>query len=69
MPLYEYECDQCGESFELIVPMSEKDNPTECPLCHDAHTRRKISAIASRFGLEGSSQYSASSCGSPGGFS
>ncbi len=69
MPLYEYECEQCGESFEIIVPMSEKDDAKECPRCHGAHTQRKVSAIASRFGLDGGSQYSASSCGSPGGFS
>lgn len=68
MPLYEYECDHCGESFELIVPMSEKDNARECPQCHQADTHRKISSIASLFGFDSGGSSSASSCGSSGGF-
>ena len=69
MPLYEYECNRCGETFELIVPISEKDNAKECPQCHSAETNRKISVIASRFGLDGGSLSSSTSCGSSGGFS
>ncbi|MGV3519090.1 FmdB family zinc ribbon protein [Luteitalea sp.] len=32
MPLYEYECDNCGHRFEVIQKFS--DSPiTECPKC------------------------------------
>ena len=26
MPIYEYECDQCGESFEKMVPALHEKN-------------------------------------------
>src|SRR5262245_30172788 len=35
MPLYEYECDQCGHRFEVIQKFS--DAPVEkCPVCGGA---------------------------------
>jgi putative FmdB family regulatory protein len=35
MPLYEYQCDQCGRRFEIIQKMS--DAPAEkCPTCGGA---------------------------------
>ena len=42
MPLYEYQCKECGHSFEEIVPYSDREKPTqqECPSC------KKIGAIA-----------------------
>jgi len=31
MPLYDYECNECGEQFEKIV--SSRDSEVFCPLC------------------------------------
>jgi len=33
MAIYEYECCQCGEKFELRRMMSEKDEDVTCPRC------------------------------------
>ena len=48
MPLFDYECIQCGHTFELIQS-SDKDNP-ECEKCR-GETRRLISK--SSFRLKG----------------
>lgn len=45
MPLYEYVCPGCGESFEKRVPVAEADQ-TACPNCGSQHTNRRLSRIA-----------------------
>ena len=32
MPLYEYQCDACGHTFEVIQKMSDAP-PAKCPVC------------------------------------
>lgn len=34
MPLYEYRCRTCDETFERRRPMSEASDPAECPSGH-----------------------------------
>jgi len=69
MPIYEYECRECGEPFEKMVRFSEADLLPACPKCASNDTRKKISAVAS-FGVSGYGvlDSSSSSCGSSGGF-
>jgi putative FmdB family regulatory protein len=69
MPIYEYECPECGESFEKMVRFSEADQIPACPKCESIATRKKISAVFS-FGASGLGTISSSgsSCGSQGGF-
>jgi putative FmdB family regulatory protein len=70
MPLYEYRCNKCGESFELMVRFSEADRTQVCPKCESSNTQRKLSMVAStRSGSSDSYASSSSSCGSSGGFS
>lgn len=45
MPLYEYVCLGCGESFEKRVPVAEADQAA-CPHCGNQHTNRRLSRIA-----------------------
>ena len=70
MPIYEYECNQCGKSFEKMVRFSEADQIPACPKCENKDTHKKISIVvsfgSSSFGALGPSS---SSCGSSGGFS
>lgn len=66
MPIYEYQCENCGATFEKIVRLSEKDNSVECPECHSALTDRKVSAVAS---CGGSFDTGGGSCSSTSGFS
>ena len=68
MPLYEYECNTCGEEFEQVVKFSEADANPACPACQGEDTRKKISAFASLAAfLTGSG--GDSSCSPRGGFS
>jgi putative FmdB family regulatory protein len=48
MPLYEYECDACGQRFELIRKFSESELDT-CTLCGKGPVRRLLSSPAIQF--------------------
>lgn len=45
MPLYEYRCKTCDETFEVRRPMSEAGAPAECAAGHPAV--RLLSVFAS----------------------
>ena len=47
MPLYEYECAQCGERVEIIKKISDPPD-THCPKC-GAGMRKLISSPAIQF--------------------
>ena len=60
MPLYEYQCSGCKESFEKIVRFSESDQIPACPICGEKKVVKKISAAAS---ISGSSHGTLSTSG------
>ena len=41
MPMYEFDCDACGERFEDLVAVGTES--TECRLCGSAETHRVLS--------------------------
>ncbi len=48
MPLYEYRCDKCGRTFELIQKFS--DPPAEhCPTCGGGPVHKLLSSPAIQF--------------------
>lgn len=49
MPIYEFECQQCGESFDDLVPAGTVHGT--CPNCGSEETRRRYSAPMSTFKL------------------
>ena len=54
MPLYEYNCEACGATFELIRKFS--DPPADsCPKCGQGPVRKLVSSPA--FHLKGSGWY------------
>ena len=54
MPIYEYECVDCGHRLDALQKMS--DAPlAECPACNNASLKKKISAPM--FRLSGSGWY------------
>ena len=54
MPIYEYQCEACGEELEALRKIS--DAPlVECPGCGEPSLRKKISAAA--FRLKGGGWY------------
>ena len=54
MPIYEYECTECGHELEALQKMS--DAPlSDCPACELAGLKKRISAPG--FRLSGSGWY------------
>jgi len=46
MPLYEYRCEKCGQSFEKLRRMSAADEGVECPYCESEEVERLLSSFA-----------------------
>lgn len=48
MPLYDYQCEACGEQAEKNVKISERDNPQPCKFlnCEGQMIRNKVVAPA-----------------------
>jgi putative FmdB family regulatory protein len=44
MPIYEFECEQCGTRFEELTSSETRGLP--CPQCASAQTRRLISPVS-----------------------
>lgn len=44
MPIFEYQCRDCGRKFEELV--SSADEPIACPSCHSANTLKLLSVFA-----------------------
>ena len=54
MPIYEYECEACGHTFEAFQKMVD-DPLKDCPECKKAALKKLISASA--FRLKGDGWY------------
>ncbi|MFP4167259.1 MAG: FmdB family zinc ribbon protein [Desulfonatronovibrionaceae bacterium] len=44
MPIYEYQCTQCGHEFEELIQPG--DNQPQCPCCGAEKTVKKMSTCA-----------------------
>ena len=58
MPIFEYECSECGHPFEELVFASSAITLVSCPECESAEVEKKISIFASK--IAGGSNFSAS---------
>ena len=54
MPIYAFECTQCGHSFDRLQKLSDPD-PDTCPNCGAQAIKRQLTAPA--FRLSGSGWY------------
>jgi len=55
MPIYEYECERCGDKFEVVKSMNKYARREKCPSCHvDA---KKIISRGTGFILNGPGFY------------
>jgi putative FmdB family regulatory protein len=54
MPIYEFECANCGHRFDRLQKLSD-DDPTICPSCGAPQLKRRVSAPS--FRLAGSGWY------------
>lgn len=54
MPIYEYECQECGHHLEVLQKISD-DPLTQCPACHADALKKLVSAAG--FRLSGNGWY------------
>ena len=54
MPIYEFDCSECGHGFERLQRLADPD-PEQCPGCGKTSVRRRLSAPS--FRLAGSGWY------------
>ena len=46
MPIYEYKCNKCGESFEKLVFPSDDEKEFVCDLCGVKNISRIVSSFS-----------------------
>jgi putative FmdB family regulatory protein len=56
MPIYEYRCQACGESFEVFVRSPSRQADPTCPKCGSQKVKKAISL----FGVSGATRSTAS---------
>ena len=66
MPLFEFDCSECGTSFERLVRRADAVSEVACPACGSRKVSEKISTFAS-ISKGGSAAASGSSSCAPGG--
>ena len=49
MPLYDYQCRNCGAEFDMLRSIKDDDSEVECPYCHEKDCEKKISLVASDY--------------------
>jgi putative FmdB family regulatory protein len=69
VPLYEYICVTCGNSFEQLVFSTTKQDEIHCPQCAGGRVNRKLSSFATKSsgGSYGNSMAAGPACSSGGG--
>ena len=45
MPVYDYVCDDCHETFELILTLKEHEVDAKCPKCGSKHVEQEATAF------------------------
>jgi len=64
MPIYEFDCQDCGDRFEALVISFKKIEGVTCPECKSHNVKKKISTFAVKGASGGSASFnsSAASC-------
>ncbi len=66
MPLYEFDCLKCGQSFEKLVRSAAAVAEVVCPTCGQPHVQKKVSVFAST-SKDGRSAWTGAAACAPGG--
>lgn len=68
MPIYEFDCNNCGGSFDKLVRSMSAVTTVTCPSCDSGQVKKKLSLFSSKMASGGTrtSASSAASC-APGG--
>lgn len=46
MPIYEYTCTKCNESFAVFQSVTARQGDTRCPKCGATEVKKKISSFS-----------------------
>ncbi|MGW8319661.1 MAG: FmdB family zinc ribbon protein [Candidatus Promineifilaceae bacterium] len=66
MPIFEFDCKNCGETFDKLVRSSSAISDVTCPSCSSPQVKKRLSLFSSRGSASSSAASSAASC-APGG--
>ena len=69
MPIYEFVCKKCGNTFEQLVFKSDPQSGYLCPICGDSDTCKLMSSFSCGQATSGGASGKSSCAPSPGGFS
>jgi putative FmdB family regulatory protein len=47
MPIYEFKCKKCGNTFEKLIFSSDEEAKLACPLCGERDTCKLMSSFSS----------------------
>jgi putative FmdB family regulatory protein len=50
MPIYEYDCEDCGARFDKLVFLTGQPKPIVCPECSSGQVSKRLSLIAASGG-------------------
>jgi len=45
MPVYDYVCNDCHKSFELVLTLKEHDDQIVCPKCGSKNVEQEMAAF------------------------
>jgi putative FmdB family regulatory protein len=66
MPLYEYQCRECGHRFEVLQRMGEGAEGLVCPKCATDQVEKQLSTFATASAGSSPRTAAAGGCGAPG---
>jgi putative FmdB family regulatory protein len=46
MPIYEYRCEGCAKTFDVLTRFAERDAAQVCPACESTKTKVLVSSFA-----------------------
>jgi len=46
MPVYEFKCNACDETFEIISSLAERDDKAVCPACGSREVKPVFSSVS-----------------------
>jgi putative FmdB family regulatory protein len=46
MPIFEYKCTECGEKFDELDSVANRDKPHKCPACGSMKSERQLSVFS-----------------------
>jgi putative FmdB family regulatory protein len=62
MPIYEFDCKDCGSQFEELVKTYAAEKDVVCPGCGTAHVAKRFSAFSAVAASGGSAQADPYAC-------